>query len=177
MSDTACVDFNNVSSVPVKPIEFAYPSTDTDLAEKQYFWSALCRRVGDDPNRLVQVTVFVSRKVGAVAVYRDPLDPEGDTVGYPMQVPVGVSGTTGNIILTIQDQDRINWINDGYTIVENTTGEIYRVIERGADPDYPDRITLDAAWQGGDSVWVVPPPLFGGGRYPCIAVYQGEIRF
>ena len=65
-------------------------------------------------------------------------------------------------------------INDGYTIIENTTGQIYRVLERYAQQD--DTILLDQDWRGGDSVWVVPPPA-SGGRYPCIGVYQKVIRF
>ena len=68
------------------------------------------------------------------------------------------------------------FINDGYTIVDNLTGQIYRVLER--DAIVPDRIILDRLWQGGPvgAVWVVPPPI-NGGREPCIAIYQRVIRF
>src|SRR4030042_2018407 len=51
------------ASRPIDPNEFAYPSTRT-LADKQYFWSALCRRDPNDPNHALVVTVFVSRTVG-----------------------------------------------------------------------------------------------------------------
>ena len=165
----ACVDFNDVSSVLVNPGKFAYPSTDRDITEKHYFWSALCRRVGLSS---VQVTVFVSRRIGAGPV--------------PTLRQVGVSGNVGDT--TIEITGDITLINDGYTIVENTTGQIYRVLKRYADdPDTPERedqvVLLDGPWdhaglmgQQPGSVWVVPPPV-DGGRYPCIAVYQKVIGF
>jgi len=171
LSTTACVDFNDVSSEPISPSEFAYPSEPNDIAGKQYFWSALCRRVGNAPNRLVQVTVFVSRKVGSSPI--------------PVPQQVGVSDAIGNNMLTIRESDKINWINDGYTIVEDTTGNIYRVIKRYAEQpaEQPKTILLDRPWnlhgrypEPDDFVWVVPPPL-NGGRCPCIAVYQKVIRF
>src|SRR4030042_1337956 len=74
-----CVGFNDVSLVAVDPNEFEYPSTNTG-EPNQYCWSALCRLVDDDPNRLVQVTVFVSRKVSRNLKY---LDGSGGTVGWP----------------------------------------------------------------------------------------------
>jgi Tfp pilus assembly protein PilV len=164
LSTTECKDFSQL--VPVDANEFAYPSTDTDLAEKQYFWSALCRRVADNPNRLVQVTVFVSRKVGSGSA-------------RPVLVKVNVQqNISNNSELVITDGNEA-LINDGYTIVENTRGKIYRVIKRYAPPDDERVIQLDRNWIvffDPTIVWVVPPPV-GGGRYPCIAVYQTEIRF
>jgi hypothetical protein len=159
--------FESVSLIP--GVEFAYPSTRTSSG-KHYYWSALCRPVYSDPdNRLVQVTVFVGRKMGSSTTY------PGGAV-RPVPVQVGVSGVIGDRRLTITGD--IQFINDGYTIIENGTGNIYRVVERGADPAYPEQITLaqDKLWQGGDSVWVIPPPI-GGGRYPCIGIYQKVIRF
>jgi hypothetical protein len=168
--------FESVSSIRDYEYEFAYPSTNT-LNEKQYFWSALCRPFGPD-NRLVQVTVFVSRKIGANSQYPNPIDPIDPAIAYPYPrlVNVGVSGAVGDPVITLTDN--ITFINDGYTIVENETGNIYRVLERGADPAFPERITLarDKLWLGGDSVWVIPPPV-GGGKKTCIAVYQKIISF
>jgi type II secretory pathway pseudopilin PulG len=149
--------------------EFAYPSTKT-LTEKHYYWSALCRPVySGSANRLVQVTVFISRKVGSTTAY-----PGG--AARPVPVQVDVSGAIGDRILTITGD--IQFINDGYTIVENAAGNIYRVVERGVDPAHPEQITLarDELWQGGDSVWVIPPPV-GGGKCPCIGIYQKLISF
>jgi hypothetical protein len=159
--------FESVSLIP--GVEFAYPSTKTS-SEKHYYWSALCRPVYSDPdNRLMQVTVFVSRKLGSTTMYA------GGTA-WPVPAQVGVSGAIGDWLLTITGD--IKFINDGYTIVENGTGNIYRVVERGVDPAHPEQITLarDKPWQGGDLVWVIPPPV-GGGKNPCIAVYQKLIRF
>jgi len=170
-----CRDFNDVSGIlpaPINPAEFAYPSIWADPTQKRYYWSALCRRVTPDPNnRLVQVTVFISRKIGSGAMYIGGQN-------RPVPRPVGVSGTVGSDVLTIEP-GKETFINDGYTIVDDETGQIYRVLER--DADTPNTIVLDRVWwdPGGNApgvVWVVPPPV-NGGRYPCIAVYQKVIRF
>jgi type II secretory pathway pseudopilin PulG len=160
--------FEELSSID--PNEFAYPSTDIEASQKQYYWSALCRRAGSDPNnRLVQITVFVSRKAGSATSYR------GEK-GRPVPMQVGISAVTGENSLTVTESDKITWINDGYTIVDDKTGQIYRVLERNADQ--PNTIRLDRPWQGGSvgSVWVVPPPT-GGGKKPTITIYQKVIRF
>jgi prepilin-type N-terminal cleavage/methylation domain-containing protein len=168
-------DFNDVlpATINIDPCEFTYPSTNT-VVEKQYCWSALCRRA--DPNlvdRLVQVTVFVSRRVSPNLRYRTP-DGSNDS-DWPMPVPVNVSQGGKLYELDIDEPNKITFINDGYTIVDGKNGQIYRVLERYKSPD--DRILLDRNWEGtlGD-IWVVPPPV-GGGRYPCITVYQKVIRF
>jgi prepilin-type N-terminal cleavage/methylation domain-containing protein len=151
--------------------EFSYPSIGDDWRQKRYFWSALGRQVDESS---VQVTVFVSRKTGPNLTYHASV-PSG-MVGWPMPVMVGVTGTAGDYLLTIQEAGKTNWINDGYTIVDDETGQIYRVLERYASDE--QIILLDGEWQGSSSgsVWVVPPPV-GAGRYPCIAVYQKVIRF
>jgi hypothetical protein len=161
--------FDSISSISTRPFEFAYPSTNT-LTEKHYYWSALCRPVYSSPgNRVMQMTVFISRKLGDTTTYVGG-------AAWPVPVQVGVSGAFGDRVLTVTGD--ITFINDGYTIVENGTGDIYRVVERAADPAFPEQITLaqDKPWQGGDSVWVIPPPV-GGGKNPCIAVYQKLISF
>jgi prepilin-type N-terminal cleavage/methylation domain-containing protein len=184
-------DFNGPTVFPatanIDPNEFAYPSDPgIDVSEKQYCWSALCRRAAPDPNRLVQVTVFVCRKVSKNLKYHDPN--VGGTVNWPMPVRVGVEAVVGaDNELRIRSRpgayDDKTFINDGYTIVDDATGRIYRVLERYKSPD--DRILLDRKWDDKDwqgntillpKVWVVPPPV-NGGRYPCIAVYQKVIRF
>ena len=160
---------------PLNPIaaeEFTYPSTNTVVA-KQYSWSALCRQVDSDPTkRLVQITVFVSRKVGSSTTYPG-------SAQRPVPVEVGISTVSGvgnenKLAINIAGEETL--INGGSTIVDNQTGRFYRVLKR--DNDVTNIIVLDRAWQGGqsDSVWVVPPPV-GGGRYPCIAIYQKVIKF
>ena len=172
----ACADFRDVSYGAVNPYEFSYPSEpNIGISDKQFYWSALCRRVVDpDPNsRLVQVTVFVCRKPSPYLKYPGPPDGSGVPVDWPIPVQVGIPAVPGPDVLQI---DQPAYINDGYTIVDNQTGQIYRVLER--DAVVPDRIILDRPWLGGPtgSVWVVPPPI-SGGRYPCIAIYQRVIRF
>jgi type II secretory pathway pseudopilin PulG len=184
-----CNDFSEL--VPLNPDEFAYPSTNT-VFDKQYYWSALCRRA--DPN-LVQVTVFVSRKVSSAARYwkrNTNMWPVLLQLPYPSPVDVNVvqdSLLPNPYELFIIDLnpppadtvDEATFINDGYTIVENTTGQIYRVLERlESQPGTGifNRIILDKPWLGGPagSVWVVPPSITGS-RGPCIVVYQTEMRF
>ena len=152
--------------------EFVYPSIKS-LAEKQYYWSALCRKVGSDPtNRLVQVTVFVSRKVGNNTMY-----PGGSQKPVPVKVDVStVAGAGNENKLAIDVAGEAIYINGGSTIADNQTGRLYRVLQR--DPVAPNIIVLDRPWseRSDSSVWVVPPPV-GGGRYPCIAIYQKVIRF
>jgi len=184
---TECVDFNDVSYVPLNFNEFAYPSTAADISEKKFYWSALCRR--DAPSTsLVQVTVFVYRKVGTGQRYPNPVDPINlnMVIDHPMPVRVAVQWTGPNpnelVILDSvpSDTDNIDatFINDGYTIVDNRTGRRFRVLERYTSPG--DTILLDGNWPaafvGPRLVWVVPPPK-SGGRNPCIAIYQKEIQF
>jgi len=162
LSSNACIDFNE--TLHINQSEFAYPSTDSNKFYKQYFWSALCRltEVRDpvfNPNPPVQVTVFINRRIGSGLI--------------PVSGRVGVNGRTGSYTLQVES-DKENRINGGCTIVENRTGQIYRVRERFADA--PNIIELDMPWQGGFSVWVVPSPD-GGGRYPCVAIYQKVMKF
>ncbi len=158
----ACVDFRNVSSVSLMPDdpEFAYPSTPAGIAQGKYYWRALCRKIDAFD---VQVTVFICRRSGT-GLWKSP---ENVTVTL---------GINNNELLNPSEQAAIN---DGYTIIDSQTGQIYRVLERywrGAD----NVIDLDRPWGGALSgsvwVWVVPPPV-GGGRNPCIGVFQKVIRF
>lgn len=159
--------------------EFAYPSTPTmEPYSKKFWWSAIFQRINLTD---VQVTVFISRKVGASGQYYVGSDPNFDPK-RPDAVTVGVSGVTGSYELTI-DASMKTFINDGYTIVDDATGQIYRVLERYRPPN-DTIIKLDRAWRPDltpsqvvtGAVWVVPPPV-GGGRYPCIGVYQKVMRF
>ncbi|MHC4573630.1 MAG: hypothetical protein ACYS76_05790 [Planctomycetota bacterium] len=67
------------------------------------------------------------------------------------------------------------FVNDNYTIVDDATGQLYRVLERNPESS---TIVLDRDWTGPSlgRVWVIPPPPTGG-RYPVIAIYQRIIRF
>lgn len=178
------IDFNDNDAFPavdrIDPSEFAYPSTGADMSGKAYYWSAVCRLVepynsSSNPNPLVQVTVFVSRKVSPNLRY----PPGQSAVPRPIKVDVDpVPGPGRKNELEIEKFSQKRFINDGYTIVDDETGRIYRVLERYASDDR--KILLDRDWNDDagrpDAVWVVPPPV-NGGRGPCIAVYQKVIRF
>jgi prepilin-type N-terminal cleavage/methylation domain-containing protein len=176
------VPFYNVKVIDIDLNEFAYPSDPA--VDKQYYWSAICRSVG---NRDVQVTVFISRKIGAGAKYhvRDYINWPGlVTVDYPQAVPVEVRFAAGDeIVITDPDGsdgiDELAFLNDGYTIVEDSTGRIYRVLQRYEDP--ANTVQLDKDWDAAyptdpGYVWVIAPPA-AGGRYPCVGVFQKVIRF
>jgi Tfp pilus assembly protein PilV len=155
----------------IDPNEFAYPSIEGNVFQKQYYWSALCRLAAPS-SRLVQLTVFVTRAAASATAYQGG-------AGRPIPMPVSFTRTTfGSNVLRISPP-YTTWVNDGSTIVDNRTGRIYRVLQRRADQ--PDIIDLASPWEGTEGtplglVWVVPPPT-SGGRDPCIAVYQKVIRF
>lgn len=172
-NDDVLKNFIDILNDSISPDEFAYPSAIIDTA-KQYYWSALCSWVEGDANSpVVQVTVFVSRKVAPHLKYHTE---DGNGLDRPVPVKVGVSQTSSNE-LEIDDDNEKNFINDGYTIVDDETGWIYRVLKRYPG-DNDTIILLDRDWDGDSSgnVWVVPPPE-NGSRGPCIAVYQRVIQF
>ncbi len=166
--------------------EYMYPSNYTRIAGKKYCWSAICRRLSPQiDSRDVQVTVFVSRigRRGFHYYHPDyPDDPVNHQSEYPRPIAVAVDQpiTLRDNELLIFDSyvgfDETVFINGGYTIMDNETGDIYRVLERYAED--PNVIQLDRDWQGGATgdVWVVPPPI-NGGRRPAIGVFQEVIRF
>lgn len=172
------------SPYDIDPNEYKYPSA-AGPKQKQYFWSALCRLTEayhpvNNPNPPVQVTVFVSRKISPNLAYPDPNG--SGTVNRPMPIKINVSGTAGDNELKIINAGDEQYINNGYMIVDDQTGRIYRVLEHYRDAT--DTILLDRNWQVSNptAVWVVPPPVVGtppvaSGRHPCIAVYQKTIRF
>jgi hypothetical protein len=108
---------------------------------------------------------------------------------YPAAIYFGVSAVAvGGSELIIQDLDpgdtneEHTFINEGYMIVDDVTGDIYRVVERYMDDpgtagtDESEIILLDRPWMGGARIWAVPAAARGV-RYPCIAVYQKVLRF
>jgi prepilin-type N-terminal cleavage/methylation domain-containing protein len=181
MSGVSQTPIESVSPVPFA--EFAYPSIPTtDPNSRRYWWSAICRRVGPAD---VQVTVFVSRKVGVASEYwtRDRLSPLIlGRVGHPEPLPVHVEAD----VMLRPDQLRINdtlgllnFINDGYTIVDDETGNLYRVLQRTDNV-----IQLDKSWVVSvpNWIWTIPASISSSpsgttGRYPCIAAYQKVMRF
>jgi prepilin-type N-terminal cleavage/methylation domain-containing protein len=168
-------DFNEINKVramggtnQISWTEYLYPSFG-GFSNQVYHWSAICRRIADSNDSLVQVTVFVSRKTGASLQYPDPL---GGTHSWP--TPVKITTTPG----TNMNQRWITepYITDGCTLVAEASGNIYRVLERISTGGVID-IVLDKNWnETTNIVWVVPPPV-NGGRSPVIGVYQRIIKF
>ena len=193
LTTTACVDFNSINVLAaagnrIDPNEYLYPSINT-LTDRVYNWSAICRRVNPNLNdRLVQVTVFVSRKTGASLKYYQ-YDNVGNTIttngGWPTPVRFNVITTNGSPILKVTFDAVTNgaqqkFITDGCTIVADAGGNnVYRVLDHYKDAVGTDiAVVLDKNWESGVSAaaWIVPPPT-SGGRSPCIGVYQRIIKF
>jgi len=142
-----------------RDVDVNYPSAPA--TDRQYSWSALCRRT--DPNaapHLLQVTVFVCRGTGTGAV------------PAPAKLDVDVASSTGDSLQFKPGLARR--LYEGSSVVDDATGQVYRVIRL----DLPDTARLDRAWRGpgaAKAVWAVPRPP-SGGRNPCIAAYQTEVR-
>ncbi len=177
-------------SVSMPAEEYLYPSTRLE-AQRQYSWAALCRRLGPG-SPLVQCTVFVSRQSpGATYWSRSSATSTAlGTGGLPQPVRINIvqdanAPRPDEIALkdVVSDDGivELTFVNDGSTLVDDKTGEIYRVLERYGSP--PDKVRLDRPWTGGSLsapdggwVWVVPPAT-SGGRNPVVGVYQDVIRF
>jgi len=182
-------DFNNA---PISDAEFAYPSTPSPSAptpdpnSRQYWWSFLYDPDPIDPNT-INVVVFVFRKAGVSSQYwvrASLVVPTLQIYPHPeliyVSVSVSPSGRPDELMindLVADSVDEATFINDGYTIVDDASGLIYRVLERY--PTSPNIIRLDRDWVGPlppNLVWVASPPV-NGGRYPCIGVYQKVLHF
>lgn len=180
------VRYDQIRAVPAE--EFLYPSVP-GAADSQYSWAAICKRMGSRSG-LVQITVFVCRETGANRKYwaRDSAGTAlvQTDIPSPVRITVQQGATLGSNEVSIVDAvgndgiDEFAFANDGAFLVDDVTGQIYRVLERYADR--PDTIAVDRAWaggaipQGGRAVWVIPPAA-ASGRNPVAAVYQGVIRF
>jgi hypothetical protein len=179
------VAYDELATVPTD--EFLYPSVAEDIA-RQYSWMALCRRMGAD-SRLVQVTVFVCRHTGNDTRYwvraSDAL--EQGALPRPVRIPIVRETGAANDEVSIVDAvasdgiDENVFANDGAILVDDATGQIYRVLQRYREPS--NRIQLDRPWSGGEiggsaetAIWVVPPSV-AGGRSPLVGVYQQVMRF
>ncbi len=180
------VAYDELADIPAD--ELLYPSY-ADGATRQYSWMALCRRMNNS-NRLIQITVFVCRHAGNDARYWVPSSDAGLEQGplpRPLRVAISQeSGLAEDEVSVLDDVasgevDESTFASEGSMLVDDKTGQIYRVLERYREP--PDRIRLDRAWNGADissaegaQVWVVPRPV-AGGRSPLVAVYQKVLRF
>lgn len=162
--------------------EYVYPTDTAPITGKDYSWSAVCRRID---NSAVQVTVFVSRLIGAGDKYYWWDDDNGLVeTGAPLPEAVKVQidagyGELNEIQIIDNGYNERQFFSRGSKIVDDETGIIYEVQERYTAE--PDVIRLDKNWYpgnvtGNEYVWVVPPPV-NGGRKPCVGVYQKIVRF
>jgi len=189
LTTDALVAYEDLTTVPVE--EFLYPSLAGDTA-RQYSWRALCRRLGAD-SHLVQVTVFVCRHAGTDARYwvrasgADSSALEQGALPQPLRIRIAQdAGSALNEVsivdvVTSDRTDETTFADDGTMLVDDETGQVYRVLQRYREP--PERIKLDRPWDGGDiappaggGVWVVPRAT-AGGRSPLVAVYQRVVWF
>lgn len=173
--------------------ELVYPSSVDHIdQEKRYYWSALCRRVDIKD---VQVTVFVTSKTFAGMSYHafqhNGTDYVPSQTGpWPSPVRVSISFDTAagkEKILYLADDayytaaEAQAFFGEGYTIVDDYTGKIYRVLEVNSIGGVTEIMLYDE-WEPnfgnptGGAVWVVPPGV-GSDRYPCVGVFQRVIRF
>lgn len=177
--------------VPLRVEEQRYPSLDGEI-DSQYSWAMICRRTAEDSD-LVQCVVFVSRETGGNSYWRRASGaswPQLEPSDLPRPVRVNVfreMGTHGPAEIAIRDAvpgdivDERTFIRDSSILVDDATGQVFRVLERVPGP--PDRILLDREWIASDVtspaggwVWIIPPAA-SGGRNPGIAVYQKVLRF
>jgi Tfp pilus assembly protein PilV len=189
LSTDAFTSYERIKAIPAQ--EYLYPSV-TDAATGSYSWAVLCRRAASE-SRLVELTVFVSRRTGANARYWVRREGsawpqlEQTELPHPVRVNVVQTTSTADDELTIKDAvtsdgiDENTFLDDGSTIVDDRSGQIYRVLKRYAAT--PNVVKLDRPWAGetltttaGGWVWVVPRPV-SGGRNPLVTVFQKVIRF
>jgi Tfp pilus assembly protein PilV len=183
------VPYETLVTIPAE--EYLYPSTREEPA-RQYSWAVICKRVSAG-SRLVQCTVFVSRQTADATywVRKSGTDwPQLGTTDLPRPVRVNLVqdaalANTNEVLMKdavpTDTIDELAFIVDGSVLVDDKTGQIYRVLERYASQ--PDKARLDRPWTGGvlsspagGWVWVVPPAA-SGGRDPIVAVYQEVLRF
>ena len=203
MKTSGFVPYEDLATLPAE--ESLYPSIRDETAN-QYSWAAICRRVTDanvtpdvnvptDGGELIQCTVFVSRETGGQSSYWKRRKRHGlaaacgcePDLPRPLRVNVVQAATPATAEeIAIKDAvpgdaiDERTFVCEGSILVDDATGQIYRVLERSAVS--PDNVTLDRPWAGGaltsaDGGWVwVVPPAVSGGRNPGIAVYQKIIN-
>lgn len=178
------VPYEQIAIIP--PQEFLYPSVPGETGQ-QYSWAVVCRRVGSG-SRLVQCVVFVCRETNPNSRYWRRTSgaawPQLEQYDLPRPLRVTIvrdAATHAADEVSIKDAvptdavDELAFVNDGSMLVDDKTGEIYRVLERY--PNQPDRLKLDRPWAGvlpsltGGWAWVVPSAV-AGGRNPLIGVYQ-----
>lgn len=188
--DTLLLPVTNPDS---NSIELWYPSV-VPVKDKKYHWSVLARRTGTNE---LQLTAFVTRLMDGAAGYYDMVGAQATPfLGWPVPVivNVGINPADANEVkvdltspLSYKSvavaSEILGFFTEGCTIVDDLTGDIYRVVEL-KDSDAVignETLVLNRQYydQNGDNkglIWVVPPAV-GSTRNPCIAVQQRIVRF
>jgi hypothetical protein len=100
--------------------------------------------------------------------------PPGTPVVRPRLINIGVSVGPANNELTISTLGEAKYVNPPATVVDDATGELYRVIDRKEVAGSPV-VTIDRDWEGAapNSIWLIPPPE-AGGKNADIEVFPPE---
>jgi prepilin-type N-terminal cleavage/methylation domain-containing protein len=173
-------NYEHIAIAKQSPLQadYFYPSKTT-RSNKQYSWTAICRRVfpEDSVTNMLQMTVFVCRTGNTNKRYYWQNDNgvrfDNSLRPWAISVEVEEKGDAYELWLSASEKE---FVNNGYKIVDDLTGIIYNVTQR--DPDDDRRLVLDKPWRwtGKRRVWVVPAAV-GGGRKTCIGVYQKVISY
>jgi prepilin-type N-terminal cleavage/methylation domain-containing protein len=164
---------NELGPTRIDPCEFSYPPIDPCSTNRQYYWSALYRKLGTaEPN--YQITIFVARKTNPNLKYWNNFYNPSDS---PRVFDVNADTAAASDKLSVWSVEK-KYINPQATILDNATGQLYRVMDRADSADANAVVTLDKNWEGAlpGRVWLVPPPETGG-RNADIAVFQRIMRF
>ncbi len=170
----SCFDYEEglVSTGKIDPNEFSYPSVDPDMGFRQYYWSALCKKLSVNPSDTEYlVTVFVARKTSPNLTYLDG----GDSGTRPKAAKIDAhTGSKTNELETLSGKEK--YVNPPTTILDNASGRLYRVVSR----EVAAVVKLDRDWDKDTDppqyIWVVPPSETGG-KNADVEVYQRIIRF
>jgi prepilin-type N-terminal cleavage/methylation domain-containing protein len=183
--NTACTDYEVVCATDLPANERYYPSLVPMPEEKRYCWSILVRRADPNTNE-VQTTVLVCRMMGMGAKYYDmdapPLPNNDNSWPVPVRVQVqkiGAGNRQLKIMPVLTGSPEYNFFTEGCKIIEDTKGQICRVLElRDVDSDGKRDLILQDDYAGPtlSYVWVVPPAV-GGSRNPCISMWQSNLTF
>jgi prepilin-type N-terminal cleavage/methylation domain-containing protein len=182
--DNTCTNYEAVCVTALPANERYYPSLVPMPEEKRYCWSILVRRA-DPAGNALQTTVLVCRMMGMGAKYYD-MDAPPNNKDHLWPVPVrvqvqkiGAGNRQLKIMPVLTGSPEYNFFTEGCKIIEDTKGQICRVLElRDVDSDGNRDLILQDDYTGPSPgyVWVVPPAV-GSGRNPCIGVLQLDVTF
>ncbi|MEN6384710.1 MAG: prepilin-type N-terminal cleavage/methylation domain-containing protein [Phycisphaerales bacterium] len=175
-------DGDNINNdFDVDPNEYIYPSLDGDSGKPQYSWSALCKKLNDDPldNRYL-VKLYVTRKTSSNMIFfKNALFNDANNSDWPVPVCVDVLYSPPNKLT--MGSEASGYVNPppSTVIIDNKSGRLFRIISSDKTS-----MTLDRNWDNDINtpklVWVVPSGKVNdkpAGKNPDIDVFQKIIDF